>query len=97
MPNTTNVDVKKMHPYILAAIPFLALFAYELATVLPHRPSAPDLVHGYTIAMGEGDGHKLTYVSAGDLALIMAPFFAALVINAIGWWRAGVFRNLFKH
>jgi len=97
MQNVTTVEVKKIRPYVLAMIPFMALFAYELATMLPHRPSVPDLVHGYTIAMGgEGDSSKKAYVSAGDLILMLAPFFAAFAIGMTGFWRAGLFRQFLR-
>ena len=90
MQNTSRADVKKIRPYALATIPFLALFAYELATVLPHRPTTPDPTHGYTIAMGSEGRGKPVYVSAGDLFLILAPFFCGFAIVATGSWRAGL-------
>ena len=94
MPNLTGGQLKKFRLYALATIPFIALFAFELATVLLHRPSAPDLIHGYTIAIGsEGDG-KPVYFSAGDLALILGPFLCGFAIQVVGLWRIGLFQRL---
>lgn len=94
MQNMTWDELKKIWPYSLAMIPFIALFAYELATVLPQRPTTPDLVHGYTIAMSAS--HKTVYVSAGDLFLVLGPWVCAAVIALAGFWRIGLFQRLLR-
>ncbi len=93
--NNSNMDqVKKIRPYALLMIPFLALFAYELAVILPHRPRMPDLVHGYTIAMGRVD--KAVYVSAGDLILIFGTWLCGAAVLLTGVWRAGLLQRALR-
>ena len=88
-----NTELRRIRAYALAASPFLALFAYELATLFSHRPAMPDLVHGYTVALGSEGSDKHVYVSALDLSLLLGPFFCAFGIVAIGVWRAGLFKQ----
>ncbi len=93
--NSSNKDqVKRIRPYALLMIPFLALFAYELAVILPHRPRMPDLVHGYTIAMGKVD--TAVYVSAGDLILIFGTWLCGAAVLLAGIWRAGVLQRALR-
>ncbi len=96
MQRVTWDELKRIRSYALAAIPFIALFAYELATLFSHRPAMPDLMHGYTIALGSDNSDKRVYVSAGDLTLLLGAFLCAFVIMAIGSWRAGLFRQFVR-
>jgi hypothetical protein len=96
MRNINPDELKRIRSYALAAIPFIALFAYELATLFSHRPAMPDLMHGYTIALGSDNSDKRVYVSAGDLTLLFGPFLCAFVIMTIGAWRAGLFRQFLR-
>ncbi len=90
MQNLSQDQLKKVRPYALAMIPFIAAFAYELALVLPHRPAAPDMARGYTISMGLN--HGVVYISAGDCALMFGLVLCAAAIGVTGAWQAGVFQ-----
>ncbi len=94
MPKVAPPEIKRIRAYALATLPFIALFAYQLSTLLAHRPLVPDPMHGYTIALGSEGSDKGVYVSSADLAWILIPFFIGFAITAIGLWRAGVFRLL---
>ncbi len=83
--------MKTIRTYALATLPFIALFAYQLLAVLPHRPQAPDLVHGYTIPLSLDDGGPAHYISGLDCVITFGPFLCALAIMAIGMWRGGAF------
>ncbi len=75
-------QMKKIWPYSLGSMPFIAVFAYELASVFPRRPVTPDLVHGYTIAMGIA--HRTVYISAGDGVLLFGAWLCAAAVILTG-------------
>ena len=94
MQTVSRDQLKKIRPYALGAIPFIVLFAYELAVILPHRPATSDLVHGYTIAAG--NAHKMVYISTVDCVLIFGTFACAFAVIATGFWRTGLFQRLLQ-
>ncbi len=93
MPTVSWHQMKQIWPYSLGSIPFIAVFAYELAVVFPHRPLAPDPAHGYTIAMGID--HKTVYISAGDSVLLFGAWLCTAAVVLTGLWRIGMFQRFF--
>ena len=85
--------IKRIRSYALAAVPFIAFFAYQIAVVLPHRPDAADIAHGYTIPVALDDGAASRYISVLDCVLTFGPFLCAALIVGIGLWRSGAFKR----
>ncbi len=83
--------MKNIRVYALAVLPFIAFFAYQLDSLLRHRPQTPDMAHGYTIPLDIGDSGAPNYISVLDCVLTFGPFLCAAVIIAIGMWRSGAF------
>lgn len=83
--------MKNIRVYALAALPFIAFFAYQLDSLLGHRPEAPDMARGYTIPLDIGDSGAATYISVLDCVLTFTPFLCAAAIIIFGMWRSGAF------
>jgi len=94
MQTISREQTKKIRPYALGVAPFIALFAYELTVILPHRPLTPDLVHGYTIAAGSA--HKTVYISAVDCVLLFGTLLCAMAVILTGLWRMGLFQRFLQ-
>ncbi len=94
MSNLTSEQGKAVRLMALAMMPFIAFFAFEILCVLPHRPAAPDVLHGYTIPLGlEGEG-KTVYISVIDCVLTFGPFLCAGAICLFTFWRTGLFNQI---
>lgn len=89
MTGTNNRDYKKIRPYALAALPFFAAFAYQLAVVWPTRPRMPDPAKGFVIQTVV-DRHTV-YVSSMDMALMLGTWAGEAAVIGFGLWR--VFRQ----
>jgi len=94
MPDWPKPQLKKIRPYALATIPFLAVFAWELAFVLAHRPETPDILHGYAVPMGS-DG-KTVYMSVWDCVILFGSWLCGAAVMMTGLWQAGVFGQFVK-
>ncbi len=94
MQNFTADQAKKIRLLALAIVPFLAVFAFELVVVLPHRPVMPDVVHGYTIPLGLD--HKTVYITIGDLIMTFGAVFCGAAVFLAGFWRIGLFKQILR-
>ena len=83
--------MKAYRSYVLATLPFIAFFAYQILVVLPHRPKAGDGASGYTIPLELGDSSPAHYISLMDAILTFGALLCAAVIMGIGIWRSGAF------
>ncbi len=83
--------MKKFRIYILLAIPFMAVFGYEILGVLPTRPEVVDALHGFTIPLNLDDDRPPRYISKLDFAITIGSFLVAFLFVVIGMWRNGAF------
>jgi hypothetical protein len=84
--------MKRFRVYMLATLPFVAVFAYWVLGIIPSRPEVSDPIHGYAFAITMGDGGPPHYISTFDCAMTLFPFVIAVMIMGFGMWRAGAFR-----
>jgi hypothetical protein len=85
--------VKRYRTYVLAALPFMAIFAYWVLRIIPNRPEVSDPLHGYTLPIGLDDNGPPHYVSTFDGLMTFVSFAIAFLIMGIGMWRARAFRT----
>ncbi len=69
--------------YAIGALPFLLVFACELAFVWEKRPATP--IAAFTHAM-QINGHTV-YLSTADMVVTFGAFLIAAAIIGTGLWR----------
>ncbi len=84
--------MKRFRVYMLATLPFLAVFAYWALTIIPSRPEISDPVHGYVFPLDIADGGPHHYASLSDVLVVSVTMAIALSIMVFGMWRSGAFR-----
>jgi hypothetical protein len=78
-------NLKGIRPYALGMIPFLGLFVYELAVVLPTRPTVADATRGFVIPIGIEN--KTVFMSQMDAVVLFGAFLVAAAISGMGFLR----------
>ncbi len=94
MQNLTAGQGKAIRLMALAMLPFIAFFIFELVFVLPHRPLAADVVHGYTIPLGLD--RKTVYITIGDLILTFGAVVCPAVVCVSTFWRIGLLKQILR-
>lgn len=90
MLKVSSGELKAIRPYSLGAMPFIGLFIYQIAIVLPQRPTVADSAKGFVIAIGVED--KTVYMSQMDAIILFGAFLIAFAIIGMGLLK--VFRRV---
>jgi|GEM_PF-1489127 len=79
-------NLKRIRPYALAAMPFIALFIYQVAVALPKRPTIADAARGFVIPIGVED--KTVYMSQMDAVVLFGALLMVAIIIGVGLLKA---------
>jgi hypothetical protein len=79
--------LRRIWPYALGAMPFIAIWCYLLIVYFPGHPKTPDPATGRTLELGFSHGQDSVYIAGWELAMMLGVFACAAVIIGIGLFR----------
>jgi len=79
-------NLKAIRPYAFGATPFIGLFIYQIAVVLPQRPTVADAAKGFVIPIGVEN--KTIFMSQVDAIILFGALLVGALIIGIGLLKA---------